>query len=30
MNETPLCLLLEMRSGSAVTLFGTIFVDNIE
>ncbi len=27
MNETPLCLLLEMRSGSAVTLFRTIFVD---
>ncbi len=30
MNETPLCLLLEMRSGSAVTLFGTIFLDEIE
>ncbi len=27
MNETPLCLLLEMCSGSAVSLFGTIFVD---
>ncbi len=29
MNETPLCLLLEMRSGSAVTLFGTIFLDGM-
>ncbi len=29
MNETPLCLLLEMRSGSAVTLFGTIFLDEM-
>ncbi len=28
LNETPLCLLLEMRSGSAVTLFVTIFVDD--
>ncbi len=24
-----LCLLLEMRSGSAVTLFGAIFLDEI-
>ncbi len=30
MNETPLCLLIEMRSCSAVTLFGTIFIDDIE
>ncbi len=29
MNETELCLLLEMRSGSAVTLFGTIFLDEM-
>ncbi len=29
MNETALCLLLEMRSGSAVTLFGTIFLDEM-
>ncbi len=29
MNETPLCLLLEMRSGSAVTLFETIFLDEM-
>ncbi len=30
MNETPLCLLLEMRSGLAVTLFGTIFLDEMD
>ncbi len=29
MNETPLCLLSEMRSDSAVTLFGTIFLDEM-
>ncbi len=29
MNETALCLLLEMSSGSAVTLFGTIFLDEM-
>ncbi len=29
MNETQLCLLLEMRSDSAVTLFGTIFLDGM-
>ncbi len=29
MNETPLCLLLEMCSGSAVTLFLTIFLDDM-
>ncbi len=29
MNETLLCLLLEMRSDSAVILFGTIFLDEM-
>ncbi len=29
MNETPLCLLLEMRSGWAFTLFGTIFLEEM-
>ncbi len=29
MNETALCLLLEMSSGSAVTLFETIFLDEM-
>ncbi len=29
MNETLLCLLLEKRGCSAVTLFGTIFLDEM-
>ncbi len=29
MNETLLCLLLDMRSDSAIILFGTIFLDEM-
>ncbi len=29
MNEPLLCLLLEKRCGSAVALFGTIFLDEM-